>query len=209
MGKRSVPRYPEEEDSGGGCCAVLCWCCCFLLVIVAALAGTAAYFFFVYKPKAPSYSVSNMSVSQFDFNSNDLTLYTKLTASVRAENPNDMIGISYGEGSHIVVSYRGTPLCSGKLPAFYQGYKNVTVMDIAMEGRHGFGSGLQQALDESEKAGNVPVDVFVSVPVALRLGSLDLRQVKVNVHCALVLDSLSPKTKPNIKSATYGANVEF
>ncbi|EER98613.1 hypothetical protein BDA96_02G172600 [Sorghum bicolor] len=208
MGKRSVPRYPEDEDKGG-CCGCLCWCCCFLLLIVAVLAGTAAYFFFVYKPKAPSYSVSNMSVSQFDFKSSDLTLYVKLTASVRAENPNEMITIKYGEGSHTVVSYRGTPLCSGKLPAFFQGYKNVTVMDISMEGRHGFGSGLQQALEESEKAGDIPLDIFVSVPVELQLGSLDLRQVKVNVHCALVLDSISPKKKPNIKSATYQANVEF
>ncbi|KAL6591865.1 hypothetical protein ACP70R_049728 [Stipagrostis hirtigluma subsp. patula] len=208
MPKRNVPRYPEEEDSGG-CCMCLCWCCCFLFLIIAALAGAVAYFYFVYKPRPPSYSVSNMSVSQFDFSSSDLTLYTKLTAAVRAENPNEMIGITYGDGSRTVVSYRGTPLCSGKLPAFYQGYKNVTVMDIAMEGRHGFGSGLQQALEESEKAGNVPIDIYVSVPIALRLGSVDVRQVTVNVHCALVVDSLSPKKKPNIKSATYRANLEF
>jgi len=208
-GKRSVPRYPEDEDKGGGCCGCLCWCCCFLFLIVAALAGTAAYFFFVYKPKAPSYSVNNMSVSRFDFSSSDLTLYVKLTASVRAENPNEMIGIKYGEGSHTVVSYRGTPLCSGKLPAFYQGYKNVTVMDISMEGRHGFGSSLQQALEESEKLGDIPLDIFVSVPIELRLGTVDLREVRVNVHCALVLDSVSPKKKPNIKTATYQANVEF
>ncbi|KAL6863755.1 hypothetical protein ACP4OV_016658 [Aristida adscensionis] len=197
------------KDDDGGCCGCLCWCCCFLFLILAALAGTAAYFYFAYKPKPPSYSVSNMSVSQFDFNSNDLTLYAKITAAVRAENPNDMIGIKYADGSHTVVSYRGTPLCSGKLPAFYQGHKNVTVMDIAMEGRHGFGSGLQEALEESEKEGNVPIDVFVSVPIELRLGSVDLRQIKVNVHCALVVDSLSPQKKPTIKSATYRGNVEF
>jgi hypothetical protein len=173
------------------------------------LAGAAAYALFLYKPKAPSYSVSNMSVSQFDFNSNDLTLYTKLVATVRAENPNEMIGIIYGDGSRTVVSYRGTPLCSGHLPTFYQGFKNVTVMEISMEGRHGFGSGLQSALEESEKEGNVPLDVFVSVPVSLRFGSFDVREVRVNVHCALVVDSISPKKKPTIKSATYQGNVEF
>ncbi|KQJ87008.1 NDR1/HIN1-like protein 6 [Brachypodium distachyon] len=208
MGKRSVPRYPEEEDSGG-CCGCLCWCCCFLFFIIAALAGTGAYLFYAYKPKPPSYSVNNMAVSQFEFSSSDLTLYTKLVASVRAENPNDMIGIKYAEGSRTVVSYRGTPLCSGHLPTFFQGHKNVTVMEIAMEGRHGFGSGLQGALEESEKSGNVPLDIFVSVPVELQLGTFNLRQIKVNVHCALVVDSLSPKKKPTIKSATYQGNVEF
>uniref|UniRef100_A0A0D9XBT3 Late embryogenesis abundant protein LEA-2 subgroup domain-containing protein n=1 Tax=Leersia perrieri TaxID=77586 RepID=A0A0D9XBT3_9ORYZ len=209
MGKRNVPRYPDDDGGGSGCCGVLGWCCCILVLIVAAIAGAAAYAFFIYKPKAPSYSVSNMSVSQFDFNSNDLTLYTKLVSTVRAENPNDVIGISYGDGSHTVVSYRGTPLCSGHLPTFFQGHKNVTVMEISMEGRHGFGSGLQSALEESEKEGNVPLDVFVSVPVSLRFGTLDIREVKVNVHCALVVDSISPKKKPTIKSATYQANVEF
>lgn len=91
MGKRSVPRYPEDENKGGGVCCCLCGCCCFLLVIIALLAGAAAYFFYNMKPKAPSYSVSKMAISQFEFSSSDLTLYTKLVATVRAENPNDKI----------------------------------------------------------------------------------------------------------------------
>ncbi|OEL30448.1 hypothetical protein BAE44_0008533 [Dichanthelium oligosanthes] len=66
-----------------------------------------------------------------------------------------------------------------------------------------------QALEESEKLGDIPLDVFVSVPVELRLGSIDLREVKVNMHCALILDSISPKKKLTIKSVTYQANVEF
>jgi len=172
------------------------------------VAGFFAYVYFTYKPKPPSYSMTNMSVSQFDFSASDLTLYVKLVASVRAENPNEEIGIIYDEGSRTVVSYRGTPLCSGKLPAFLQAPKNVTVMDIAMEGRHGFGSGLQGALEESEKEGNVPLDVFVSVPVQLQFGTYETMKVRVNLHCALVVDSISPKKKPTIKSATYQGNVE-
>lgn len=209
MGKRSVPRYPEDEDKGGGCCCCLLGCCCFLFIIILALAGAAAYFFYTYKPKPPAYSVNNMSVSKFEFSSADLTLYTKLVASVRSENPNEKIGIVYAEGSRTVVSYRGTPLCSGKLPTFVQGPKNVTVMEIAMEGKHGFGSGLQGALEESEKEGNVPLDVYVSVPVELMVDDARSGPLRVNVHCALVVDSISPKKKPTIKSATYQGNVEF
>uniref|UniRef100_J3MS57 Late embryogenesis abundant protein LEA-2 subgroup domain-containing protein n=2 Tax=Oryza brachyantha TaxID=4533 RepID=J3MS57_ORYBR len=150
-----------------------------------------------------------MSVAQLDVSASDLSVYARLVASVSAENPNDMIGIRYGPGSRTVVSYRGTVLCSGRLPAFYQGHRNTTVMVVAMEGRHGFGSGLQSALEESENAGNVPLDVYVSVPLTLRLGDVDLREVTVNVHCALVVDSLSPKKKPAIKSAQYKFNAEF
>ncbi|XP_024316342.1 NDR1/HIN1-like protein 6 [Brachypodium distachyon] len=204
-----------NPDDGGGfcscscCCACICWCCCFLFLLVFAAAASAAYFAYLYKPRAPSYSVSGISVSRFDVSAFDLTVYARLVATVRAENPNAMIGIGYGEGSRTAVSYRGTTLCSGTLPVFYQGYRNTTVMEIAMEGRHGFGSGLQSALEEGEKAGHVPLDVYVSVPVTLRLGTFDLRQVTVNVHCALVVDSLSPKKKPAIKSAHYWPYVEF
>ncbi|GJN03275.1 hypothetical protein PR202_ga20703 [Eleusine coracana subsp. coracana] len=75
---------------------------------------------------------------------------------------------------------------------------------------YGTASGLGcRALEESEKAGNVPLDVYVSVPVTLRLGNFDLREVTVNVHCRLVVDSLSPKKKLVIKSAKYKLNVEF
>ncbi|KAF7072007.1 hypothetical protein CFC21_077205 [Triticum aestivum] len=209
MGKRSAPRYPEDENKGGGVCCCLCGCCCFLLVLVALFVGSSVYLVYTLKPKAPSYSVSKMAVSKFDFSSSDLTLYTKLVATVRAENPNDKIGIKYADGSRTVVSYRGTPLCSGKLPTFFQGHNNVTMLEISMEGRHGFGSGLQEALEESEKAGNVPLDVYVTVPVQLLLDTYDLPQLKVNVHAALVVDSISPKKPPTIKSATYQGNVEY
>uniref|UniRef100_A0ACD5XK34 Uncharacterized protein n=1 Tax=Avena sativa TaxID=4498 RepID=A0ACD5XK34_AVESA len=208
MGKRSAPRYPEDENKGGGCCCCLLGCCCFLFLILLSLVGTMAYLYYTYKPKPPSYSVNNMAVSKFEFSSSDLTLYTKLVASVRAENPNEMIGIKYADGSRTVVSYRGTTLCSGKLPTFVQGPKNITVMEIAMEGRHGFGDGLQKALEESENEGNVPLDIYVSVPVYLIFNDETSPGIRVNVHAALVIDSISPKKKPTIKSATYQGNVE-
>jgi hypothetical protein len=209
MGKRSVPRYPEDEDKGGGCCCCLLGCCCFFFLILLSLFAGVAYLYYAYNPKPPSYSMSNMAISQFEFSSSDLTLYTKLVASVRAENPNEKISIKFDDGSRTVVSYRGTPLCSGKIPTLVQGPKNITVMEIAMEGRHGFGSGLQEALEESEKEGNVPLDIYVSVPVQLQFGAFNLPRIKVNVHAALVVDSLSPKKKPTIKSATYQGNVEL
>nr|CAD1839341.1 unnamed protein product [Ananas comosus var. bracteatus] len=209
--RRNLPRYYSHGRSKGGacCCGCLCWCCCFLLLFILAVVGTAAYFFFIMKPKIPSYSVSALSISSFEFRASDFTLHAKLTAHIRAENPNDMIGISYGSGSHVVVSYKNSTLCSGHLPSFYQGHRNTTVMQVVMEGRHTVDSGFQDALKENREAGQVPLDVYVRVPVSLRLDEVDLREITVNVHCALVVDSLSPNTKVNIKSAQYKVNVEF
>jgi hypothetical protein len=88
MGKRSVPRYPEDEDKGGGCCCCLLGCCCFFFLILLSLFAGVAYLYYAYNPKPPSYSMSNMAISQFEFSSSDLTLYTKLVASVRADISN-------------------------------------------------------------------------------------------------------------------------
>ncbi|XP_072994836.1 NDR1/HIN1-like protein 6 [Typha latifolia] len=209
--RRNLPRYlSHSSDDGAACgCGCLCWCCLTLLLFLVVLAAAALYLFLAYNPKIPSYSVAGLSVASFRFFPSDLTLETKLVASVRAENPNDMIGISYGHGSTVVVAYRNTTLCSGHLPSFYQGHRNTTVMRVVMEGRNGYGSGLQKALEESQRNGHVPLDVFVHVPVKLRFGEVNFREVVVNVHCTLVVNSLSPGKKTEIKSAKYNVNVEF
>ncbi|KAF3325962.1 Protein YLS9 [Carex littledalei] len=206
---RNLPRYHTEKSKGNGCCKCFCWCFCFLFLLILAIAAALAYLFYIYKPQIPSYSVTNFSVGSFEFRPSEFTMHTKLFVSVRAENPNEMIGIKYGEASSVVVSYRNSTLSSGKLPNFYQGHKNVTVMQVTLEGVHPYGSGLQKAIEESSDSGSVPLDVYVRVPFSLKLDTLDLREVTVNVHCALVVDSISPKKKPNIKSATYDVNVEF
>ncbi|GJN03274.1 hypothetical protein PR202_ga20702 [Eleusine coracana subsp. coracana] len=77
------PSRHSRAGTSGGCCGCLCWCCCFFLLFAAAAAATGAYLVHVLRPKAPSYSVSDMSVAQFDASA----VYTKLVASVRAENP--------------------------------------------------------------------------------------------------------------------------
>ncbi|KAJ3693199.1 hypothetical protein LUZ60_008679 [Juncus effusus] len=209
--RRNLPRYYSERSKKSSCCSCgcLCWFCCFLFIFIIIIAALVVYFVLIYNPKIPSYSVSNLSIGSFEFRPQDFTLHTKLIASVRAENPNEMIGIKYGSGSRVVISYHNSTLSSGHLPSFYQGYKNVTVMQISMEGTHSYGSGLIEALDENKKKGSVPLEIHVRVPVSLRLGTIDLREVAVNVRCALVVDSLSPGKKPKILSATYQVNVEF
>ncbi|KAJ1697832.1 hypothetical protein LUZ63_006344 [Rhynchospora breviuscula] len=207
--RRNLPRYHSGRKKGNECCKCVCWFCCFIFIIILAIAGFFVYLYVIYKPQIPSYSLSSFSVGAFDFRPAELTLNTKIFVSVRAENPNEMIGINYGEGSSIVIAYQNTTLSSGELPIFYQGHKNVTVMQIVLEGSHPYGSGLQKAIEESSKSGSVPLDVYVKVPFSLRLDELDLHEVKVNIHCALVVDSISPKKKPNIKSAKYDVDAEF
>ncbi|RRT76625.1 hypothetical protein B296_00021403 [Ensete ventricosum] len=120
--RRNLPRYysGRSKGDGGGCC-----CCLLLLFLIA-----------IYKPQLPSYSVESLSVGDFEFDHHPVDR-TKLVAMVSAVNPNEMIGITYGEGSRVMVTYQDTVLCDGKLPSFYQGQLNKTVMRVEMEG-HSF-----------------------------------------------------------------------
>lgn len=211
-GRRNLPRYYSRKTSSGGracsCGCAALFCCCLLSLLLAFLLSLL-FLFLAVDPKSPSYTVSHLQVAAFDVLP-DLSLRTELRAGVRAENPNERIAIAYGEGGAVAVAYRGAPLCTGELPAFFQGHHNTTTIEVLLRGKSALGSGVQQALMESRRSGRIPLEVYVKVPVVLRLaGAVDLRKVTVSVMCSLVVDSLAPNQKVGIKSAQYKFNVEF
>lgn len=171
--------------------------------------AVAAYIYLIVKPKVPSYSVDNLSIGALSLDPVNLTIRTKLIVAVRAKNPNDMIGIWYRDGSRVMISYRNKSLCSGRLPSFYQGHRNTTVMHVVLEGQNKLGSAIHGVFEDNRRTGRIPLDVFVRVPVSLRIFNTDWRQVTVNVTCALVVDGLSPNKKIGITSADYKVAVDL
>lgn len=198
---RKVPQY-RPKKSGIGCMKCICCCYCFLFFLILLLAGLTFYFYTLYKPMVPSYKVKSMDIKAFEAQP-DFSLKTEFIVNVEANNPNTHISLIYGQDSSVVVWYKDSNLCSGKLPAFHQGTNNITVMQIDLKGKSEFGSGLQEALTENKKSGRVPLLVAVKAPVTIELGSFRLRQFVVYVNCSLVLDSLSPNKKPGIISSKY------
>ncbi|KAK6921333.1 Late embryogenesis abundant protein, LEA_2 subgroup [Dillenia turbinata] len=187
----SVEPIPPTEKRRKNCCCK-CLCCTiatFILLIVAiAISGLVVYI--VFQPKLPKYSIDNLKVADFKFNYN-MTLYARFTVKMRARNPNDKIGIYYEKGSHLGVWYTNTKLCGGSLPKFYQGHRNTTVLNVTLTGRTNDASALMTALQDSQQTGQVPLVLKVDVPVAVELGKLKLRAVRLVVTCQLVADSLS------------------
>ncbi|KAF3788244.1 YLS9 protein [Nymphaea thermarum] len=196
--RRNVPRYPHKKGTSC-CCKCYCCCCCFFFLLLVALVGSIAYISYRYQPQIPSYRVKNFHVSKFNVDS-ELTVFSEFSVEIEAENPNTKIGFHYERGSLVAVTYSGRELCSGKLPVFYQGYKNTTVMHVALTGKSAFGTGLQAALMEQQNTGSVPLTISVVVPVALDLQGVKLHKVTVFVTVSLVVDSLQPNKKILIKS---------
>uniref|UniRef100_A0A7N0TKY6 Late embryogenesis abundant protein LEA-2 subgroup domain-containing protein n=1 Tax=Kalanchoe fedtschenkoi TaxID=63787 RepID=A0A7N0TKY6_KALFE len=203
---RNVPRYQSKRKSNNYCLKCICCCYCVILLIILILAAAAVYFLTVARPQVPTYKVESLDVASFDAQM-DFSLYAEFVVTVRAENPNAHIAFVYGEDSSLVVEFQDSVLCSGKLPAFYQGYQDTSIMKIVLKGKSTFGSGLQEALMDSRHAGRIPLLVMVRVPVVVEVLKVRLQQIYVLMNCTLVVDRLMPRTKPQILSSNYTVSV--
>ncbi|KAL7142165.1 hypothetical protein ABFS83_08G105500 [Erythranthe nasuta] len=206
---RNPPRYHHKKSvCGGSCCRCICCCCCFLFLLIFIQVVVSVSLYLYYDPKIPTYKVENLAVKAFNIMP-DFSLNTEFLLSVTAQNPNKRVGFIYGERSWVVVTYSDAVLCSGKIPNFYQGFENTTLMQIDLTGKSDFGSGLQQAFTDNKNNHKIPLLVRLKVPVIVVLGQIHLREFKVFVNCSLVLDNVSPNKDVGIISKQTTFNVEF
>ncbi|GFQ07447.1 protein yls9 [Phtheirospermum japonicum] len=189
---RAIPYAPLKPPKKKSCCKkCLCWTISLLLLIILILGIVAAVIYFVFQPRIPKYSVDSMRITQFNLSS-DNSLAATFNVNITARNPNRRIGIYYEGGSHLRVLYRGTRLCQGSLPRFYQGHRNTTVLNVMLAGQTRDAAGLLQSLQaEQQAAGSIPLNLRGRVPVRIRLGKLKLMEWKFLVRCRLMVDSLS------------------
>ncbi|GAA0185980.1 hypothetical protein LIER_33268 [Lithospermum erythrorhizon] len=188
---RAIPyKYTKPPKRRSCCVRCLCWTLCFLFLIIVILGILAAVIYFVFDPKVPKYSVDSMRVTQFSVNT-DNSLYATFNLNITTRNPNKKIGIYYEGGSNLKVSYSGTTLGEGRLPKFYQGHRNTTVLDVQLTGQTDNASRLLSSLQAQQQTGNIPLRLRAKVPVRIKLGKLKLMKWKFIVKCNLVVDSLS------------------
>ncbi|KAE8716982.1 putative aquaporin TIP-type alpha [Hibiscus syriacus] len=70
---------------------------------------------------------------------------------------------------------------------------------MVLTGQAESGSTLISALQQQQKTGQIPLDLRAHAPMAVKLGKLKTRKVKILGKCKLVVDSLSPNNI-NIKA---------
>ncbi|OIW19784.1 hypothetical protein TanjilG_24430 [Lupinus angustifolius] len=182
-------------------CKCICWTLSLFVLIIIVLAATVGTLYLVFKPKLPNYSVETLRISDLGLNF-DMSLYAKFDVKITANNPNKKIGIYYEKGGKLSVWYTNTRLCEGSIPKFYQGHQNKTVLNVSLNGQVQSGRTLMAALQQQQQTGQVPLDLKVHAPVAIKLGSLKLMKVKVLGECKLVVDSLSSNNLISIKASS-------
>lgn len=199
--QRTMPVVHTTPPPKRGCfCKCMCWTLSLILLLLIILGATAGILYLIFKPKLPSYSIDSLRISDLRLNF-DMTLYAKFDVKITANNPNKKIGIYYEKGGRLSVWYTNTQLCQGSLPSFYQGHHNRTVLDVSLSGQAESGSTLMRALQEQQQTGRVPLELKVRAPVAIKLGRLKLRKVRILGGCMLVVDSLSANNLISIKAS--------
>ncbi|XP_027364579.1 NDR1/HIN1-like protein 6 [Abrus precatorius] len=181
-------------------CRCICWTLCLLVLVLIILAASIGILYLVFKPKLPNYSVDTLRISDLRLNF-DLSLYARFDVEITANNPNKKIGIYYEKGGMLSVWYTNTRLCEGSLPKFYQGHQNKTMLNVSLTGQVQSGSTLMNALQQQQQTGRIPLNLKVHAPIAIKLGRLKLRKVKVLGECMLVVDSLSSNNLISIKTS--------
>ncbi|XVF06978.1 hypothetical protein REPUB_Repub06bG0097900 [Reevesia pubescens] len=69
------------------------------------------------------------------------------------------------------------------------------------QGKTEFGSTLMSALQQQQQTGQIPLDLKVHAPVAIKLGKLKMRKVRILGECKLVVDSFSANNIISIKAS--------
>ncbi|KAM7256116.1 hypothetical protein ACFE04_011857 [Oxalis oulophora] len=190
---RQYERLTRRHNRGrrSPCCCCLCSILAILALLVLFTAVTAGILYLVYKPKAPDYTINKISINGLNLTSTS-PLSPRIDVTVRANNPNDKIGIYYVNGSDVNVFYEDVELCDGVLPVFYQPTNNVTVFNTVLKGS---GIKLTNAVSKSlvtaQNKKVVPLKVHIRAPVKIKVGSVKTWTITVKVDCDVKVDKLT------------------
>ncbi|CAK9165721.1 unnamed protein product [Ilex paraguariensis] len=217
--KDQVYRYPPPENARryqsltrkksqrSCCCRCLCWIFGLILLFVILIAIAAGVLYLVFRPEAPKYTVEDIAIKGMNLTSSS-PLSPEFDVTVRAQNPNNKIGIYYLTGSSVKVLYTDVNLCNGALPAFYQPSNNITLFQTVLKGPSiVLASSVKSGLVNDQRQGSVPFRLNIKAPVKIKVGSVKTWKITVKVKCDVTVDSLTAESKIVSKDCDYSVKL--
>ncbi|KAE8037693.1 hypothetical protein FH972_010260 [Carpinus fangiana] len=202
--RRKVNRRP--------CCLCLCWLLGLLVVFLILVGIAAGIFYLVFKPESPNYSIDNITIGGLNLTAaattSVLTVSPEFDVTVRADNPNDKIGIYYRKDSSVEIYYSDVRLCNGVLPVFYQPSNNMTEFRTALKGSGiVLTSTMKNSLVQAQTQGEVPLELKIRAPVKIKVGSVKTWTITVKVDCEITVDKLTADAKIISRDCDYGVKL--
>ncbi|KAM1735433.1 hypothetical protein ACFX12_013907 [Malus domestica] len=173
---------------------------------------TTFIFWLIFLPKEPKFTVSNASLTRFNFTNTDNTLYYNLALNVTIRNPNKRVGIYYRR-IQVFANYRKKRFANVTLPLepFYQGRKNTTTLNhVLVEGqqRVAFGEHDLSQFNSETAAGVYSIDVEIYLRVKAKYGKVKTSDYgSSNIDCKLKVPVSSNNTSVSGFNPTKCRNI--
>ncbi|XP_027333337.1 NDR1/HIN1-like protein 13 [Abrus precatorius] len=203
---RRYDQYTRRKHRRCRCCCCFCWFIGLIFILVVLLGIAAGVLYLVFRPEAPHYTINQIAIRGINLTSPSSTaaILPEFDVTVKADNPNDKIGIHYETDSSAEIFYNDARLCNGALPAFYQPSNNVTVFTTVLRGN---GIELrnedQKALLQAQTKREVPLTVRLRAPVKIKVGLVKTWKITVKVDCDVTVNELTAQAKIVSKHCNY------
>ncbi|KAL2516352.1 Late embryogenesis abundant (LEA) hydroxyproline-rich glycoprotein family [Forsythia ovata] len=189
------PQPPPRRRYRRGFCCSCCLCTTLLIIIILLLAAIAgAVFWVLYRPHRPSFSISSLQLSKFNFT--DTSLASTFNLTLIARNLNKKIVFSY-EPIAVKIFSGDISVGDGSLPGFTQATKNITTVKAVISSSSPFPDGTDiSALKSNLKNKNLPLKLTLDTRVEFKIGKLKTKKFRVRVNCDGIKISLPTGKSP-------------
>ncbi|KAL1813336.1 hypothetical protein ACET3Z_023401 [Daucus carota] len=179
---------PGRRGGGGGLLGCLCSCVfnlifqiiCTILVILGVI---ILIFWLIYRPQPLKFRVTDATLTQFDYSTDNKTLFYNLAVNMTVRNPNKRLGVYYDKIEARAL-YEGERIASYDIPKFYQGHKSTEDMFALFQGQNIVelkGRDLDR-FNSEKTSGTYSIDVKLYMKIRFK-----------------VRDGIKPKFKPRIE----------
>lgn len=145
----------------------------------------------VYRSKSPSFSVAHVLVKHAQNSTHKHSQSAGYTISLKANNPNEMMGIDYDSGGVVTLSSKGKKIATGKFPSLKQGENGFKKIKVFLKGTK---ETLPKEIEKSMKANKTKVPVSLTLNaklrVKLKLGVIKTWIIDMEVACKFKVNTL-------------------
>ncbi|KAK6936280.1 Late embryogenesis abundant protein, LEA_2 subgroup [Dillenia turbinata] len=189
---RKYQEYTRKGSRRSCCFRCFCWTLGLIVLFITLLAIAGAILYLVFRPEALKYSVQSITIKGMNLTAESNSMSPEFDIAVRADNPNNKIGVYYENGSNVTIKYSDVQLCSGVIPTFYQPSNNITIFTTTLTGSGvALSSATRTSLVDAQSQGSVPLNLKIKAPVKIKLGSIKTWKITVKVSCDISVNNLS------------------
>jgi len=199
--------YRRHNNNGCSFCSCFKGCsliCKIITTIIVLVAIIGFLFWFIVRPDVLKFSVSEASLTIFNFTKNNTFNYD-LSVNILIQNPNRRVGIDY-EDIKMYAFYKNLRFGSQTLGKFFQPHKNTSNLSAAFKGKQGIhlSSNQMSKFNKEKNDGVYGIDLKVFLNLRCILGLFKSGNVKTKLHCDLKV----PLTSHNGTSSSLANGFE-